>query len=99
MENLDFIVGLKGWFYILIENNVYGCKEFNVNVDKNLWIVFIERGVCNFKEKIRNVYKYNVIVVIIYDYEDRDDEIIMFYDDVDYFVVVSIMKIFGEDLV
>ena len=49
--------GSKGWLYTLIENNVNGCKEFNVNVDKSPWIALIERGVCNFKEKIGNAYK------------------------------------------
>lgn len=90
--------GSKGWLYTLIENNVHGCKEFNVNVDKSPWIALIERGVCNFKEKIRNAYKHNATAVIIYDHQDRDDEIIMSHDDADYLVAVSITKTLGEDL-
>lgn len=90
--------GSKGWLYTLVENNVNGCKEFNVNVDKSPWIALIERGVCNFKEKIRNAYKHNATAVIIYDHEDRDDEIIMSHNDADYIVAVSITKTLGEDL-
>ena len=89
--------GSKGWLYTLIENNVNGCKEFNVNVDKSPWIALIERGVCNFKEKIRNAYKHNASAVIIYDNRDGK-EIIMSHDDVDYLVAVSITKTLGEDL-
>lgn len=88
----------KGWLYTLVENNVNGCKEFNVDVDKSPWIALIERGVCNFEEKIRNAYKHNATAVIIYDHEDRDDEIFMSHNDADYIVAVSITKTLGEDL-
>lgn len=63
----------KGWLYILMGNNVNGCNVFNVVVDRKLWIVFIKRGVCNFKDKIINVCKYNVMVVVIYDNKDSDE--------------------------
>lgn len=90
--------GSKGWLYTLVESNVNGCKEFNIKVDKSPWIALIERGVCNFKEKIRNAYKHNATAVIIYDHEDRADEIIMSHTDADYIVAVSITKTLGEDL-
>lgn len=90
--------GSSGWLYTLVENNVNGCKEFNINVDKNPWIALIERGVCNFKEKISNAYKHNATAVIIYDHEDREDEIIMSHANVDDIVAVSITKNLGEDL-
>lgn len=54
-------------------NNVNGCNVFNVVVDRKLWIVFIKRGVCNFKDKIINVCNYNVMVVVIYDNKDSDE--------------------------
>lgn len=88
----------SGWLYTLVENNVNGCKEFNVNVDKKPWIALIERGVCNFKEKIQNAYKHNATAVIIYDNKDREDEIIMSHTDADDIVAVSITKTLGEDL-
>ncbi|KAL9973545.1 hypothetical protein ACROYT_G020016 [Oculina patagonica] len=90
--------GSSGWLYTLVENNVNGCKEFNVEVDKTPWIALIERGVCNFKEKISNAYKHNATAVIIYDHKDNKDEIIMSHTSADDIVAVSITKTLGEDL-
>lgn len=88
----------RGWLFSLVDNNVNGCKEFNVKVDRTPWIALIERGVCNFEEKIKNAYKHNATAVIIYDHKDSNDAITMSHDSADYIVAVSITKTLGEDL-
>lgn len=88
----------RGWLFSLVDNNVNGCKEFNVKVDRTPWIALIERGVCNFEEKIKNAYKHNATAVIIYDHKDSSDAITMSHSSADYIVAVSITKTLGEDL-
>lgn len=88
----------KGWLYSLMANNVNGCKEFNVVVDRTPWIALIERGECNFYKKIRNAYNHNASAVVIYDHKDSDDAITMSHKDADYIVAVSIKKTLGVEL-
>ena len=91
----------RGWlFSLMASNNVNGCKEFNVIVDRTPWIALIERGECNFEKKINNAYKHNATAVIIYDNKAKDlDEIVkMSHPSADAIVAVAITKDLGEDL-
>lgn len=88
----------RGWLYTLMENNVNGCKEFNVMVDKKPWVALIRRGECNFEAKINNAYSHNATAVIIYDNTDSDEAVRMSHGKADAIVAVSITKALGEEL-
>lgn len=88
----------KGWLYTLMGNNVNGCNVFNVAVDRKPWIALIERGVCNFKDKIINARKHNATAVVIYDNKDSDEVVQMSHVGADTIVAVSIKRNLGVEL-
>ena len=88
----------RGWLYSLTEDNVNGCKKFNVLVDKKPWIALIKRGSCKFEEKIKNAHNHNATAVIIYDNSDTIEPVTMSHIDADSIVAVSITKTLGDEL-
>lgn len=88
----------KGWLYSLKENNVNGCNVFDVVVDRKPWIALIERGACNFRDKIINARNHNATAVVIYDSSDRDEVIQMSHVGADKIVAVSIKRALGVEL-
>ena len=92
------IKSARGWLFTLAENNVNGCKEFSIRVDKLPWIALIERGECNFESKIKNAYKDNATAVIIYDDKVADNTVMMSHEGAEQIVAVSIKKTLGVNL-
>lgn len=48
------------------------CRSFRLPAAGEPWIALVRRGVCKFEDKVRNVYNYNAVGVIVYN--DRDSQ-------------------------
>ena len=57
-----------------IDNRTDGCTSPPVNAPPERWIALIERGSCNFQQKIHNAaISSNASAVVIYNHQDDND--------------------------
>lgn len=60
------------------DNKTHGCDEYAIKIPKEKWIALVERGHCNFTDKIKMATKkYNASAAVIYNNAENNQFTIM----------------------